>query len=159
MWCNVINSCDGLSCLYNLYEKQLSETLRDIQITKVVIATKRRVWWILRLRTRLPLCDNSLCHQKYIDVFMPWKSKNRSLDKVLHFWMVPVRCSSPSGCKLWRVETETKPIWKTCLIYTHVNKNSNSLLQSIKQAAMKNKQNVIGEWQFITIYGPNCTHS
>ena len=35
----------------------------------------------------------------------------------------------------------------------YVNKNSNSLPQSMKQAVMGDKQSIIGEWHFITIYG------
>lgn len=80
------------------------------------------------------------------------------------FWTSKHLCLTfkTHGCQLWNWQTgereqRQKTNWKTCLTYTCVNKNSNSLRQSMKQAVMKNKQNIIGEWHFITIYGLNCS--
>lgn len=135
------------------------------QTTKVAIATKRRILWIWLLHTMCFVMTVRFVIRNIWMLFLFATSKsgvpitgfNRkfwtSKHSFLRFktqWVQTLKLTNR------RKGTETKPIWKTCLIYTRVNKNSNSLLQSMKQAVMKNKQNIIGEWHFITIYGLNC---
>ena len=146
---NVINSCDGLSCLFNLPGNNWP---------RLCVTCRQHKLWIQQRdsfdewRRCFLLHNNSFCLQKSIDFFWGGFTKHSCL-------MIKTQREQTLKLTNRRRWTETKPIWNTCLIYTCVNRNSNGLLQSMKQAVMNNKQSIIGEWDFITIYGRNCSHS